>query len=71
MLRLSGWYSWQGVDVDSAIGQDGYMYIAIESGDERVHTHLGTTQIDQLIAHLIEVRGASRVQELLNKPEYT
>jgi hypothetical protein len=50
--------------------EGGYLYVSTGSpGNDWGEVSLGPAQIDQLIAHLIEVRGASRVQELLNKPE--
>lgn len=57
------------IEVDDAF-QGGYLFVTVGSpGNDWGEISLGPEAVDQLIAHLIEVRGAHRVQELLNQPE--
>lgn len=52
------------VSVAGAVDKDGDLHIRTTSSG----LFLTPAEQDQLIQHLIEVRGAARVQELLNKP---
>jgi hypothetical protein len=52
------------VRVDTAVDKDGDLHIRTTTSG----IFLTPAEQDQLIQHLIEVRGVGRVQELLNQP---
>lgn len=51
--------------VQEAVDKDGDLHVFTSSSG----VYLTPTEQDKLIQHLIEVRGAARVQELLNQQE--
>lgn len=54
--------------VDDHVDSVGDLHMCIAGFNSSVNTWLTPDQQDALIAHLIEVRGAGRVQALLRNP---
>lgn len=57
------------LDVDDGVDKDGDLHMWVDTTDYLTSLYLTPENQDKLIAHLIEVRGAGRVQELLNRSD--